>query len=81
MLTIYIKLEPVGNHKMGKTETSPPTLAKLVNIGVQDPQISNDVFMALLKELSTPGRYVNLGFFFSPFHTDTDDLPKKSPHH
>lgn len=56
MLTRYIKLEPIETHKIGKTETKHPNLAKLVSIGVQDPQISNDVFMALLKELGMPGR-------------------------
>lgn len=71
MLIEYIKLNPVETHKIGKTGINPPNLAKLITLGVQDPQISHDVFMALLKELSMPGRYVDLHYTGSPQLTFT----------
>lgn len=66
MLISYIKLNPKETHKIGKTEINPPSLAKLVTLGIQDPQISHDVFMALLKELKMPGRYVDLHYTRPP---------------
>lgn len=68
MLTRYTKLELAETHKIGKEEMKPPTLGKLVSMGVQDPQVSNDVFMALVKELSMPGRYVDPTFLLSASH-------------